>query len=80
MLDEPSLGLAPVVISELFNIIVELNNQGLTVLLSEQNARKALKCAHRGYVFSSGRIVLSGTSDNLIEDPKVHQAFLGGGV
>jgi len=80
MLDEPSLGLAPVLVAELFDIIVELNKEGYAILLSEQNARKALQCAHRGYVFETGNIVLSGTSQELASDPGVHQAYLGGRV
>jgi len=80
MMDEPSLGLAPVVVTELFDIIVQLNKEGYAILLSEQNARKALQCAHRGYVFQTGNIVLSGPSQELANDPGVHQAFLGGSV
>ena len=80
MMDEPSLGLAPVAVAELFDIIIELNKDGYAILLSEQNARMALQCAHRGYVFSIGNIVLSGTAQELAKDPRVHQAFLGGEV
>jgi branched-chain amino acid transport system ATP-binding protein len=79
MLDEPSLGLAPVMVEELFKTIVELNQEGYTILLSEQNARKALGCAHRGYVFETGSIVLSGTTSELLSDERVHDAYLGGG-
>lgn len=78
MMDEPSLGLAPVLVAELFNIIVDLNKEGYAILLSEQNARKALQCAHRGYVFETGKIALSGTSQELANDPGVRQAYLGG--
>ena len=78
MMDEPSLGLSPVLVAELFNIIVDLNKEGYAILLSEQNARKALQCAHRGYVFETGRIVLSCTSQELANDPRVRQAYLGG--
>jgi len=78
MMDEPSLGLSPVLVAELFKIIVDLNKEGYTILLSEQNARKALACAHRGYVFEIGSIVLSGTAQELASDPRVHQAYLGG--
>ncbi len=78
MMDEPSLGLAPVLVAELFKIIVDLNKEGYAILLSEQNARKALGCAHRGYVFETGSIVLSGTAQELAGDPGVRQAYLGG--
>lgn len=78
MLDEPSLGLSPVLVAELFKIIAELNREGYTILLSEQNARKALECAHRGYVFASGGIVLSGDAKELASNTAVHQAYLGG--
>ena len=78
MMDEPSLGLSPVLVAELFRIIVDLNREGYTILLSEQNARKALGCAHRGYVFETGNIVLSGTAQELANDPGVHAAYLGG--
>ena len=78
MLDEPSLGLSPVLVAELFRIIVDLNKEGYTILLSEQNARKALGCAHRGYVFETGNIMLSGTAQELANNPAVHAAYLGG--
>jgi len=78
MLDEPSLGLAPVIITEVFDIIKELNRDGYTILLSEQNARKALQVADRGYVFEKGRIVLSGDAGDLEKNEKVHHAYLGG--
>jgi branched-chain amino acid transport system ATP-binding protein len=78
MLDEPSLGLAPSVMKELFRTIGELNSAGYTILLSEQNARQALKCAHRGYVFETGEIVLSGASTELMHNERVQQAYLGG--
>lgn len=80
MLDEPSIGLAPVIVAELFDIIEGLNGEGYTILLAEQNARMALQYAHRSYVFATGNIVLSGTCQELADDPRVHQAFLGGGV
>ena len=76
MMDEPSLGLAPVMIEELFRIIVDLNREGYAILLSEQNARKALQVAHRAYVFELGRIILSGTAEEVASDPEVHQAYL----
>jgi len=77
MLDEPSLGLAPVMIEELFRIIVNLNSEGYAILLSEQNARKALQIAQRAYVFELGSIILSGTSEKVASDPGVHEAYLG---
>jgi branched-chain amino acid transport system ATP-binding protein len=80
MLDEPSLGLAPVIIVEVFDIIRELNKDGYSILLSEQNARKALQVADRGYVFEKGRIVLSGTAEELERNEKVHHAYLGGHI
>lgn len=78
MMDEPSLGLAPLIINELFDVIVNLRKEGHTILLAEQNARKALQCADRGYVFETGSIVLQGTSQELRSDPRVRQAYLGG--
>lgn len=78
MFDEPSLGLAPTIVKELFRRIVEFNSAGYTILLSEQNARQALQCAHRGYVFGTGEIVLSGTAQELIRSSKVQQAYIGG--
>jgi branched-chain amino acid transport system ATP-binding protein len=78
MLDEPSLGLAPTVMKDLFRTIEELNSTGYTILLSEQNARQALRYAHRGYVFETGEIVLSGVSDELMHNKRVQQAYLGG--
>jgi len=77
MMDEPSLGLAPVLVKELFEIIVNLNKAGYTILLSEQNARKALQCSHRGYVFETGNIVLSGKSGDLEKDIRVQHAYIG---
>jgi len=79
MLDEPSLGLAPVVVEEIFEIMIELNKEGYSILLSEQNAHKALECAHHGCVFETGSIVLSGTAQELSVDPRVRAAYLGGG-
>jgi len=80
MLDEPSLGLSPVLVEELFQIINELKISGHTILLSEQNARKALQCAHRAYAFEKGDVVLSGSAHALAKNPKVRQAYLGGVV
>ncbi len=78
LLDEPSMGLAPILVEEIFRIIQEINAQGVSVLLVEQNALMALSIAHRGYVLETGRIVLSGTGDELLHNPQVMQAYLGG--
>jgi branched-chain amino acid transport system ATP-binding protein len=77
MVDEPSIGLAPIVVNDIFKILVMLNREGYTILLSEQNANKALKCAHRGYVLETGTIALSGTASQLLADPGVRAAYLG---
>jgi branched-chain amino acid transport system ATP-binding protein len=77
VLDEPSLGLAPLVIKSIFEVIGKLRDTGLTILLIEQNASKSLKVADRGYVLELGRILISGNSHVLIEDPKVKKAYLG---
>jgi branched-chain amino acid transport system ATP-binding protein len=78
LLDEPSLGLAPIMVQEIYRIIKELNSRGLTILLVEQMAYLALKVADRGYVLENGRIVLNGTGNELIQNPKVIDAYLGG--
>ena len=78
MLDEPSLGLAPKVVEEVFKLILELKNDGYTILLSEQNARKTLQHASRAYVFQTGSIILTGTGEELMKNPVVQQAYLGG--
>jgi branched-chain amino acid transport system ATP-binding protein len=78
MLDEPSLGLAPLLVKEVFEIIKTINSEGKTVLLVEQNAFAALKIAHYAYVLEVGEIVLEGEGATLIEDPKVKEAYLGG--
>ena len=78
MLDEPSLGLAPLLVKEVFDIIQTINSEGKTVLLVEQNAYAALKIADAAYVLEVGRIVLSGTGKELLDDPKVREAYLGG--
>ena len=77
MVDEPSIGLAPIVVNDIFNILSMLNREGYTILLSEQNAHKALKCAHRGYVLETGTVTLSGTAEQLMNDPGVREAYLG---
>ncbi len=78
MLDEPSMGLAPLLVEEIFEIIGELNRSGTTVLLVEQNAQMALSISNRGYVLETGRIVISGTGDELLRDDQVRKAYLGG--
>ncbi len=78
MLDEPSLGLAPKVVDEVFKLILELKDDGYTIILSEQNARKTLQHAGRAYVFQTGSIILEGQSDELMNNPVVQQAYLGG--
>jgi branched-chain amino acid transport system ATP-binding protein len=77
MVDEPSIGLAPIVVNDIFNILSMLNREGYTILLSEQNANKALKCAHRGYVLETGAVTLTGTGQELLNDPGVREAYLG---
>ncbi|MGC9372229.1 MAG: ABC transporter ATP-binding protein [Thermovirgaceae bacterium] len=78
MLDEPSLGLAPLLVREVFEIIETINQQGKTVLLVEQNAFASLKIAHYAYVLEVGQIVLEGTGQELLRDKRVHEAYLGG--
>jgi len=77
MLDEPSLGLAPTIVSDMFRVVQSLNRQGKTILLVEQNARETLRISHRGYVLDMGRIVLSGTGEELLNNDEVKRAFLG---
>jgi len=78
MLDEPSMGLAPILVQEIFDIIKELNEQGTTILLVEQNASMALSIANRGYVLETGKIVKTGTGRELLDDDDVRKAYLGG--
>jgi branched-chain amino acid transport system ATP-binding protein len=78
LLDEPSMGLAPILVEEIFEIIKEINQQGVSILLVEQNANMALQVANRGYVLETGRIVLEGTAQELRENPQVKAAYLGG--
>jgi branched-chain amino acid transport system ATP-binding protein len=78
LLDEPSMGLAPLIVQEIFAILREINKTGTTILLVEQNARQALKVADRGYVLETGKIVLTDTGQNLLENQKVIDAYLGG--
>ncbi|RXT08911.1 ABC transporter ATP-binding protein [Ammoniphilus sp. CFH 90114] len=77
LLDEPSMGLAPLIVADIFKIVREINDSGTTVLLVEQNVRQALKVAHKGYVLETGKIVTSGTSTDLLNDSKVKEAYLG---
>ena len=78
LLDEPSMGLSPLLVKEIFSIIKEINQQGTTVLLVEQNARMALQIAHRAYVMETGKIVLSGTGEQLSASDEIKKAYLGG--
>ena len=78
LLDEPSMGLAPMLIAQIFNIIREINQQGTTVLLVEQNAAQALRRAHRAYVLETGHVVKTGEGSELLNDPAVREAYLGG--
>ena len=77
MMDEPSLGLAPVIVKQLFKTIAGLNSEGYTILLSEQNAHKVLECAHRVYLLDKGSVILTGASSDVARNPAVHQAYLG---
>ena len=78
LLDEPSLGLAPLIVRKIFQIIREINQQGTTVFLVEQNAHMALTIAHRAYVLQTGRVIKSDSASRLLEDPDVKKAYLGG--
>lgn len=78
LLDEPSMGLAPMMVAQIFDVIKDIAKQGVTVLLVEQNVRQALAIAHRGYVMESGRIVLQDTAGHLLNDERVREAYLGG--
>ena len=78
LLDEPSLGLAPIIIQQIFEIVEQLRRDGVTVFLVEQNANQALKIADRAYVLENGRVVMQGTGAQLLVDPKVRDAYLGG--
>ena len=78
MLDEPSMGLAPILVEQIFDIIVEMNKRGTTILLVEQNAQMALSIANRGYVLETGRVVSAGSGTDLLNDDAVRKAYLGG--
>jgi branched-chain amino acid transport system ATP-binding protein len=80
LLDEPSMGLAPMLVQQIFSIIEEINRRGTTVLLVEQNAQQALKLAHRAYVLETGHVVKSAPAGDLLDDPEVKAAYLGGGA
>ncbi|MFA7270628.1 MAG: ABC transporter ATP-binding protein [Sterolibacterium sp.] len=77
LLDEPSMGLAPILVQEIFRTLVEINRSGLTILLVEQNVRQALRIARHGYVIETGRIVLADSGENLLGNPRVIEAYLG---
>ncbi len=77
LLDEPSMGLAPIMVERIFDVVRTVSAQGVTILLVEQNVRQALAVADRGYVMESGRIVLDGSADSLLQDPRVMEAYLG---
>ena len=77
MLDEPSMGLAPILVEQIFDIIQELNQHGTTILLVEQNAQMALSVAHRGYVLETGKIVTTGSGEELLEDEAVKKSLSG---
>ncbi len=78
LLDEPSMGLAPILVQQIFEILREINQQGTTILLVEQNAHMALKLANRAYVLETGNIVLAGPSKEVAASPEVQKAYLGG--
>ncbi len=78
MMDEPSMGLSPILVEQIFSIIYELRESGVTILLVEQNANKALKITDRAYVLETGKITLSGTGRELLEKEEVKKAYLGG--
>jgi len=78
LLDEPSMGLSPILVEQIFDIIQDINRQGTSILLVEQNAQMALSIANRGYVMETGKVVLEGKADDLLHDPMVQAAYLGG--
>lgn len=78
LLDEPSMGLAPLIVQEIFKTIQYINSTGKTVLLVEQNANQALKVAHRAYILETGRIIMSGNANEMIDNPEIKRAYLGG--
>jgi len=77
LLDEPSMGLSPIMVEKIFEVVREVSKEGITVLLVEQNARLALQAANRGYVMDSGTVTMSGDAKQMLGDPKVRAAYLG---
>jgi branched-chain amino acid transport system ATP-binding protein len=77
LLDEPSMGLSPIMVDKIFEVVADIHQRGTTVLLVEQNASRALQLADRGYVMESGEITMSGGGEQLLNDPKVRAAYLG---
>lgn len=77
LLDEPSMGLSPIMVEKIFEVIRNVSAQGITILLVEQNAKLALQAAHRGYVMESGTITMNGNAKDMLDDPKVQAAYLG---
>ncbi len=77
LLDEPSLGLAPIVVENIFEVITQINSDGTTILLVEQNAQMALQIAHKGYVLETGKVIMEGPARELMENPRVQEAYLG---
>ncbi|MES2321161.1 MAG: ABC transporter ATP-binding protein [Pseudomonadota bacterium] len=77
LLDEPSMGLSPIMVEKIFEVIRDVSKQGITILLVEQNAKLALEASHRGYVMDSGSVIMSGNADDMLHDPRVKAAYLG---
>ncbi|MDZ4129273.1 MAG: ABC transporter ATP-binding protein, partial [Hydrogenophaga sp.] len=77
LLDEPSMGLSPIMVDKIFEVVRDVSKQGVTILLVEQNARRALQIADRGYVMDSGEIIMTGKGRDMLDDPKVRAAYLG---
>ncbi|WP_139133340.1 ATP-binding cassette domain-containing protein, partial [Pandoraea sp. ISTKB] len=77
LLDEPSMGLSPIMVEKIFEVVRTVSSEGVTVLLVEQNARLALQAAHRGYVMDSGLVTMTGDAKDMLDDPKVRAAYLG---
>jgi branched-chain amino acid transport system ATP-binding protein len=80
LLDEPSMGLSPIMVEKIFEVIRDVSKQGITILLVEQNAKLALQAAHRGYVMDSGAVIMSGNANDMLHDPRVQEAYLGEGA
>jgi branched-chain amino acid transport system ATP-binding protein len=77
LLDEPSMGLSPIMVEKIFEVVRNISKQGVTILLVEQNAKLALQAAHRGYVMDSGAIIMTGDASQMLTDPRVQAAYLG---